>query len=561
MNDPRAISPLAENNYRCCNSRRSNNESILSEYLKLVEVAGRLETYLSNRNAPRRSFKERFGQHIEVDDEIESVKEEAQLLMSLMTSFPRNKAHQEDKSTDYTNSIANNNNTGFSFRCPSLSLKHGSNSNNSAAPDLLSSSQQEAMELQAKCPGPPQLFARPLVTAAWDDIKQVAETMAANTMQSFIAALEWRAREWVKTLAKFLYLKRKPVQGIQQQSPEDEQSFCRAIAATKEALVIESIALAAQNIVVRDIRATVNVLERQVDTTASPPKKRKLRNDNYSSQKSYLKDSYKVSHAVSLNLRLTVSTDPQGSIVNVDLAVPGVIHGIFIRNNGEVQLIETDVNVDTEALAMAIEKNSRLVLRTVAEAHLSSSTVISSSSQGEEDINAEELDEHHNVEDSNDHATEKHTHTPDCDVQARYPTAVLVTPRQCNASPISNSSSDNEGMHPPPSRIAILEDELFFNQQNKYQTMNRVSPTLHQQVFDQSITSPTPVTSTGIPSCTMLQSQTNHMLIPSLVSPHPSTNTEDKSSDLHALKLRYLHGRGPSLPALVEVACAAINAP
>lgn len=531
----------AEANYilakRSRDEYKRSSESILSEYLKLVEVASRLETYLSNRNEPRRSFQERFSQHVEID-EAESVKEEAQLLISLMTSFPHNKTQREGNrvKTDADN-------TGFSFRCPSLSLQHSSSA-------LANRSSPEEPESQENCHSPPQLFARPLVTRAWDDIKQVAEKMAANTMQSFIAALEWRAREWVKSLAKVLFLKHKPILDLQK-SPNDEQSFYRSVAATKEALVIESIALAAQDINVRDIRATVNVLEQQVDhhdvhNLVNPHKKRKISND-----------SYRVSHAVSLDLRLTISTDPHGSIDHVDLAVPGVIHGTFIKRNGEVQLVEADVNVDTEALALVVEKKCRIVLRTVAESHLSRSSK-SSPSQDDEDLRAEDVDELNNLIESNRNEI-KNTYTLEC-VHTQYPTAVLVTPRKHNVSVISNTSSDNEDPHAPPSSM-VHEDDLFFNQQNKFQTMNRVSPTLCH-TFDQRLSSsPTPGTSPEISSCTTTDPPQSNMMIPSLVSPNPCTRTEENSTNVHALKLRSLNGRGPSLPALVEVACAAMNAP
>lgn len=507
-----------------------SNDRVLSEYLKLVEVASRLETYLSNRNEPRRSFQESFRQHVEMD-EAESVKEEAQLLMNLMTSFPRNKASREVKRKEN-----DANSTGFSFRCPSLSLEHSSSTSLNLATGSLSPGK---LELQENCEGPPQLFARPLVTTAWNDIKQVAEKMAANIMQSFIVALEWRAREWVKSLAKVLFLKHKPMLELQK-SPQDQQSFYSSVALTKEALVIESVALAAQDINVRDIKATVNVLEQQVDhnddqNMESPHKKRKI------DKQSNIKDSYRVSHAVSLDLRLTISTDTQGSIENVDLAVPGVIHGTFVKSDGEVQLVEADVNVDTEALALVIEKNSRLVLRTVAETHLSQSSITSSNQ--DEDDSQEDVDELIDLTDHNKDVTEN-INTMDCS-HVQYPTAALITPRHYNASPISNTSSENEAFIAPTSRI-----------------VRRVSPTLCQ-TFDPRmprLPSPTPGASHEISSCTTNPLRSK-MLIPSLVSPNPCTRAEEKRSDIHALKLRSLNGRGPSLPALVEVACAAMNAP
>merc|ERR1712232_1218691 len=114
----------------------------------------------------------------------------------------------------------------------------------------------------------------------------------------------------------------------------------------EEAIVNESIAKATRSIVVRDIRATFNVLEQQVkqngdedeastysfSTKPSPPKKRKVC-DGWDRPLADSLDLYEVSHSISLDLKITVSVDPQGSIETISLTAPGAIHGHFTRKD------------------------------------------------------------------------------------------------------------------------------------------------------------------------------------------------------------------------------------
>ena len=547
------------------NGSYASNTSILSEYLKLVEVASRLETYLSNRSTSQVYSGEVSSNESTDDEDFMNVKEEARLLMSLMSPIPRRNAessNSEITEKESPRSNANAQNAGFSLRCPSLSLRRNVLTYNGLSSTRVShTSAVQNRESSNLCP--PQLFARPLVTNAWSDIKLVAESMAANTMDSFISALEWRAREWITSLAKCLHFKRKLIQQ-KFTGPEAERHCRQAMKATKEAIVIESIAKATRSIVVRDIRATFNVLEQQVkqdededeantysfSTKPSPPKKRKVC-DGWDRHMADSLDLYKVSHSISLDLKITVSVDPQGTIETVGLTAPGAIHGNFTRKDGKVQLNEADINIDTQALAMEIERKSRKMVRKVAETYIVKSNISSPESQDDEicseypeEQTTEIVSDENEVSDTSIYRSEVHT---------RFPSAALITPRQQSVSPVSNSSSDTETMLPPTSRTHNKSDAYFTSEDQHIS--RRVSPTLDSTCLS-SLTSPklSPPSET---SCTNTSFRSN-IVIPSLVSPLPN-NIMEKSSDIHSLQPRS-RKKAPSLPALVEVACAVINA-
>ncbi len=547
------------------NGSYASNTSILSEYLKLVEVASRLETYLSNRSASQ-VYSSGVSSNESTDDEdFMNVKEEARLLMSLMSPIPRRNVKSGSEMTEKESPGSNDNaeNTGFSLRCPSLSLRRNILTCNGLS-STRSSHSSGVRNRENSNLRPPQLFARPLVTNAWTEIKLVAESMAANTMESFISALEWRAREWITSLAKCLHYKRKLIQ--QKFTGPEADRLCRqAVKATEEAIVIDSIAQATRSIVVRDIRATFNVLEQQVkqngdedeastysfSTNPSPPKKRRVC-DGWDRPLADSLDLYEVSHSISLDLKITVSVDPQGSIETISLNAPGAIHGNFTRKDGKVQLNEADINIDTQALATEIERKSRKMIRKVAETYIAKSHASSPESQDDEicceypqEQNTEIVSDQYEVSDTSLYRSEVHT---------RFPSAALITPRQQSVSPVSNSSSDTETMLPTTSRTHDKSD-AFFSSEDQH-ISRRVSPTLDSN-FLSSLTTPKLSPPSETSSCTNTSFRGN-IVIPSLVSPLPN-NIMEKSSDIHSLQPRS-RKKGPSLPALVEVACAVINA-
>jgi len=437
----------------CCKPFiKRNFDEMTSKYLVLTNFTSRLGIFLPNHNVtllPKKASMStpsdesilcpNFSISETQATDINNVREEAALLLSFMLSRPSSneslnnicgpnivantlnnenflglspsfsfeaKRHntiltkQSSSSPSFQQLSGNLNNenkikeTPLSLTCPSLSINYKSVLSPCATKDLIG-------------PNPAQLFSRHLSTAKYDHTNShaVAETLATNIMDSFITALDWRAKSWIISLTKVLQLRMKnhkfanasdysendsrTVSTKINKTTELSVSFDQMVVNSAEAKVITSLAHASSSVVVRDIRTTFKVLEQLSFNEAREnllleycsSKKRKLDEKQQTcisnSDSSNLSDACKLSNAILLSSSLTVSLngcDPSldaGSCIVVNLETPGTISGTFQRSkNNELSLSDVDLRLDTEALARSMEDNSRLVIRKVAEKNM-----------------------------------------------------------------------------------------------------------------------------------------------------------------------------------------------
>jgi len=467
---------------------------------------------------------------------------------------------------------------------------------------------------------PEQLFSRPITNT---NAKLSAETIARNIMQSFLKAIDWRSKIWAKSLSDCLHNEfemktgyrngNEPKNiGIRQVGSKEEHQIVhdcvaesakispskiailnQCILKSNKARVLQAIVHAASSVVLHDVRTTFQVLEQQLVRTSSmqgddtkkssnygrpPPKKRKTNR--------YNEKRYRLSHAINMETSCTVSTkckkyDDSLRPMTVVLQASGNIHGTFYRSNdGDVKLVSVVVELDTQELALSMEKNSRLVVRTAAHNHILNpptsdphdflmtpnlcETVSDDSSEAAESQLESEKDENNNAH----YSYHKRVHTTSTDApmtpysanqHGEYPEVAMITPLKN----ISRSSSESEDMPPPAPRLPSDRDLFMFDKKSHCMLHPRSSPpvVLFSPQNDaaskgslDSFASPIPTESaTNLTMGSSEQSSyalSNNIATPFLVSPQ----TPSYESDINQ---RFLNPRvAPSLPALIEVACA-----
>ena len=484
---------------------------------------------------------------------------------------------------------------------------------------------------------PVQLFSRPITTEQNSQTKLSAETIANSIMQSFLEAINWRGTVWVKSLSDCLHCEyemktgyRKgdesetigkeqvKIEGKQQAKIEGQQQvnydciFQNAKPAEKrssnvsiineciirsnKARVLQAIVHATSSVIVHDVRTTFQVLEQQLDRTSTrkdddikttrnsvgrvnygkpPPKKRKTSRSN--------EKYYKLSHAINMETRCTVSTKCKHSAVGlrhmtVILQAPGVINGTFHRtSDGDIKLVDVTVELNTEELASSMEKNSRLVIRTAAHNYILnppepvqhkslkmpySHGIISDAIS---ETNEPEYTEEENYETYHSHHNDTYTDTPMTPYSANqymsYPEATMITPMKH----ISRSSSESEDMPPPAPRLPLEDGHAIVGKKFGYTlTPRRVSPSLvlsspHSDSAANELLDPfaSPIPSKPAANLTLGSMEQNpdvtsqSIAYAFLISPRTPSDEGEVSQ-------RFLCPFvAPSLPALVEVACAA----
>jgi len=367
---------------------------------------------------------------------------------------------------------------------------------------------------------------------------------------------------------------------------------------SKEARVLRAISYVATSVIVHDARTTFHVLEQQVDRTLSNgnvvtdedrERRSKSTEADYGERQTkrrktrrYCENPYKLSHTINLETRCTVSTtckESRGgqSHMSIVLQSPGVINGTFLRScDGSIKLVDVVVELDTHALASSMEDNSRLVIRTAAQNYIlcppkteqcTHSALLYSHGIIPDDISESEYE--YDEDDSLNDDLAKYTPTPTTPLiinsGTQYPEAVMVTPLEQGSS----SSSESEDMPPPPPRLPFEDDDIIQSSKMGYVLHpRRVSPPMISSprmdggcnVLPDSFTSPTPskpaynqpTTSLALDGKVKIQSTATECSAPPfLVSPRtPSDEGESKQNV-------FVSRSGPSLPALVEVACAA----
>jgi len=580
-------------------SRKRPSPAMVSEYSILIQVASALGTYRLNRNtaAPENVSKKPKIAVPSTRTRTASVHQEAELLLNFMATSPdesldtillrkplstvkqlktperrssimspsfsfeskRIDHHDQDCEKVNTKQLQvvenqqchiSSGSTYFDVNCPSLSLSLNNDSDGSVNDPTDSS--------------PSHLFSRPIISDPVNmdsmDMNTVADTIGSNLIQSFSTAMIWRTKTWIKALSQKLSVRYEAERNRAVRDAVHHRSFNDTVDAIKDAIknshearVIHSLSKAASTVVVHDVRTTFFILEQQLndqeDENGMPPPKRRRQVSSESMERNETGESYDLSHAITLDAKCSVSTSTMKK-TTVSFRAPGVIHGTFVRDrDGNVSLTNVSISLDTEALALSMEENSRRIVRAASEEWMISPPInyctiydtVQSQNVSCDASDSTPVPKPEEALDSqryySDRRYESYFYSPTAEPNSP---GALVTPKVEDSS---SEGANSMASHMPPSlRSLPLEDERHCFAGGRFLNPRRVSPTEHPHQQAPFVT-PTPV---KVPLMDTRIIASNLPVPPSLVSPY-ITNGEQVAEDADA----------PSMPALLEVARAA----
>ena len=253
------------------------------------------------------------------------------------------------------------------------------------------------------CPSPSELLGRAHSVYDKDLIRDCSEAMAHNVLESFGAALVWRAKTWIKSLANVLALReQKRIDAVKAASSEggvveaeadgdegndaDERDDAGDdesddLMNSKEMQIIDAIVKSSEEVSVVNIKTSFRVLSNRVShlnvdvapSSISDPQEA-------ASKKARMEDvvEYKLTHKLMFEATISMTSNDGVRYNGVKLQAPGFIQGTFANKAGSTgdrgeTLTGVSISLDTDALALSLEMQSRLVVRRAAEAALVSS--------------------------------------------------------------------------------------------------------------------------------------------------------------------------------------------
>lgn len=257
----------------------------------------------------------------------------------------------------------------FTFTFPALSLQLGSGA---GAPGEASDS--AAQREEAEVSSPSELLARLQSVNDKDAVKDCSETMAQNVLESFGAALIWRAKTWVNSLAQVLTLRvngdganpdpNEVKDGESDGEREESNVDVDEIANSREMQIIEAIVRSSEEVSVVNVKTSFRVMPQRIEQGDEPvSKKQKTESDI---------PTYKVMHKLHFEAIVSMTSNEGGRYKNIKLQAPGSIEGTFVArvNSGDENLQGVSIKLDTDAFALSLERESRAVVRRAAEAAL-----------------------------------------------------------------------------------------------------------------------------------------------------------------------------------------------
>jgi hypothetical protein len=449
-------------------------------------------------------------------------------------------------SSSISTSVGSSRRDSFCFTCPSLSLDDTRNNSNTNTPG--------------------SMLSRTLKVDDKDALRLSSEAMARNVIESFQKAMEWRIQSWVDSLSRVLVIKEREFNNNSVTTTTGHDGNQQhELMYSNEALLVAALREIEGKVQVREATTAFKVMNKvsSVDEMGTPLKKQRLvEQEEEEDCRSVLEEGeyfYDVIHILEMQCSLNISS-PAGN-VQIDLNVPGKIQGSFLSSEEDYNNIDklTDVTIDlnTEMLASMIEKSSRVAVRASAEALLKGEHVTvdrieqaqTTNTKTSTDTTTKKLVQqqrafspNHIVDASS--STPQQTRTPKRKAsadEANYVTGLMVvTPASRESASSSTSSycesSDSDGDHIKPVRLHIpdnfpsFEGEILHLQASHasyYQTQQQQTTPLRNLDF-----------SARLPS-------KKRTTITPLKTPEPRQFIKRET--------------GPSLPVLVEVACAAIH--
>lgn len=381
---------------------KSSNTILTKDYLSLVGFAAQLGTCVNN------DVTSDYGQ-----EDAKTVRDEAMLLMSLLMGEKAEEILSDVKESrgakrrrrGWSLCPGHRPQDGigiFSFTFPSLSLQpYDGNAVTATAQDELAFSKAHNTDEKNDRPWTPsQLLGRVQSVHEKDLLRDSSETMAHNVLESFGAALVWRAKAWIKSLADVLALKeQKRIDALKALDEEDgvkvgtdqyeEDADDDDLINSKEMQIIDAIVKSSEEVSVVNIKTSFRVLSNRVshfngDVVAEPtlgpdeePTSKWAKTDDHSPQEVF---EYKLTHKLMFEATISMTSNDGVRYNGVKIQAPGHITGTFANKpvqsspaeDGE-HLMAVSITLDTDALALSLETQSRLVVRRAAEAVIMSS--------------------------------------------------------------------------------------------------------------------------------------------------------------------------------------------
>lgn len=378
----------------------SSSTILTTDYLSLVGFAAQLGTCVNNDVTSD-------GQ-----EDAKTVRDEAMLLMSLLMGEKAEEILSDVKESrgakkrrrGWSLCPGHRPQDGigiFSFTFPSLSLQpYDGNAVAASVQDELAFSKAHNMDEKNDRPWTPsQLLGRVQSVHEKDLIRDSSETMAHNVLESFGAALAWRAKAWIKSLADVLALKEQKridaskVLGEEEwvkagADQNEEDAYDDDLINSKEMQIIDAIVKSSEEVSVVNIKTTFCVLSNRVShfngdvapSTPGPdeePTSKWAKTDNHNPQETF---EYKLTHNLIFEATISMTSNDGVRYNGVKIQAPGHITGTFANKpvqsspteEGE-RLMAVSMTLDTDALALSLETQSRLVVRRAAEAVIMSS--------------------------------------------------------------------------------------------------------------------------------------------------------------------------------------------
>jgi hypothetical protein len=376
---------------------------LTTDFIALVGFAARLGACVNNDDT--------------ADDgqDAKSVRDEAMLLMSLLMGDKAEEILSDVKESRCEKRRCRGrigraedscNVRNFSFTFPSLSLQRDRHPEATASGPATEAAGRRPRDGRDEaedrpCPSPSQLLARVQSVHDKDLIRDGGEAMAHNVLESFGAALVWRAKTWIKSLANVLALKeqkridaRRAASGVEVEADRDEDDDTDEggggdendddLMNSKEMQIIDSIVKSSEEVSVVNIKTSFCVLPNRVShlngdappstTDTQEPSPKKARKE----QSPRDVGEYELTHKLMFEATISMTSNDGVRYNGVKLQAPGYIQGTFANNAGSSTeggetLTGVSITLDTDALALSLERQSRLVVRRAAEVALVSS--------------------------------------------------------------------------------------------------------------------------------------------------------------------------------------------
>lgn len=337
--------------------------AVTTEQLALIGFASALGTCVNNDDTGSKKAK--------------SVRDEAKLLMSLLMGKKASDIlseeiglNDDDDGEETVESKPRYQGAGdFIFTFPALSLQPGSAEE---APNVGNQGSDVAQDQETELLPPSKLLARLQSVNDKEAVKDCSEVIAQNVLESFGAALIWRAKTWVNSLAQVLTLRVNAEGGKSESSKfkngnsdreQDPPNF-DDIMSSREMQIIESIVRSSEEVSVVNVKTRFCVMPQRIQPDAEPVSKRQKTESEV--------PTYNVVHKLHFEAVVSMTSNEGDRYKKIKLQAPGSIEGTFVAkvNSGDDILRGVSIKLDTDSFALSLEREGRAVVRRAAEAAL-----------------------------------------------------------------------------------------------------------------------------------------------------------------------------------------------